>query len=313
MRSTPQRRAILGAFRGGQDEHLSADEIFARASETLPDLSRGTVYATLAEFTEAGLLAAYGTPEPVRYETNTGQHAHFRCRWCLRLFDVEVAWPDPAPFEREGHRVERLDLRGEGICHDCLDYEAGLRAGARAVARTGPSAQALAQPDAGAVEVDSPLGPLLIAATPAGLIRLAFPEHGDAETLRNLARRRRHPDVEGHLRDAGHQLTRYFAEEPFTPICQIDWEAIDEAASLQASMDIPYGARQPYHRLTPGLPARRLGRTFGANPIAILIPCHRVSRGVEMPGTYVGGPERRSWLLAHERQSSGPAPVRRRR
>src|SRR5512132_4416217 len=87
LRSTPQRRAILLAFERGPAAHLSADEVHARASRELPDLGRGTVYATLAEFTELGLLAAFGTPDPVRYETNTAPHDHFRCRLCLRLFD----------------------------------------------------------------------------------------------------------------------------------------------------------------------------------------------------------------------------------
>jgi len=41
LRSTPQRRAILAAFRGGPAEHLSADEVYARAAESVPDLSRG--------------------------------------------------------------------------------------------------------------------------------------------------------------------------------------------------------------------------------------------------------------------------------
>ena len=46
MRSTPQRRALLAAFDGGPSEHLAADDVFARAARELPDLSRGTVYAT---------------------------------------------------------------------------------------------------------------------------------------------------------------------------------------------------------------------------------------------------------------------------
>ena len=94
LRVTPQRRAILGAFSHGDAEHLSADEIHARAAAVVPELGRGTVYAALAELTELGLLAARGSPEPVRYETNTEPHQHFRCRLCLRLFDVDLA--DPA-------------------------------------------------------------------------------------------------------------------------------------------------------------------------------------------------------------------------
>ena len=45
LRVTPQRRAILGAFSSGAAEHLSADEIHARAAAVVPELRRGTVYA----------------------------------------------------------------------------------------------------------------------------------------------------------------------------------------------------------------------------------------------------------------------------
>src|SRR3954451_18971772 len=128
LRSTPQRRAILRAFSSGPVEHLSADEVHARASQELPDLGRGTVYSTLAEFTEVGLLAAFGSSEPVRYETNTEAHDHFRCRLCLRIFDVDTlsAVEQSMP---EGFTLERLETRAEGVCADCGDYERGLREG----------------------------------------------------------------------------------------------------------------------------------------------------------------------------------------
>ena len=70
LRVTPQRRAILQAFRGASDEHLSADEVISRASVAVPEIGRGTVYATLAEFAELGVLGSVGNPEPIRYETN---------------------------------------------------------------------------------------------------------------------------------------------------------------------------------------------------------------------------------------------------
>src|ERR1700679_2267770 len=95
MRSTPQRRMILSIFAGGRTEHLAADEVYARASRLLPELSRATVYATLAEFSELGLLSAFGSPEPVRYETNLEPHAHFRCGLCWRVFDLVGGRQDP--------------------------------------------------------------------------------------------------------------------------------------------------------------------------------------------------------------------------
>src|SRR4051812_19097762 len=133
LRVTPQRRAILEAFTGRVDEHLSADEVHARAASRVPEISRGTVYATLAELTEHGLLAALGAPEPVRYETNTAPHSHFRCRLCLRQFDIELAAPDVRTLTRLGYAVEHTAVTAEGVCTDCEGYDRGLRAGASAI------------------------------------------------------------------------------------------------------------------------------------------------------------------------------------
>ncbi len=304
LRSTPQRQAILAAFRGGAVEHLSADEVFARASASLPGLSRGTVYATLAEFTEVGLLGAFGTPEPVRYETNTEHHGHFRCRLCLRVFDVEVPEPDPRSFQTQGHAVERIEVRAEGVCVDCQDYAAGLTTGAYAVEQSGAS-ESMRDIQATAIEVESPLGTLLLAATSAGLARLAFAEHGDVAYLRELVGAHGPAEAAAHLAVARQQLEAYFRGEPRSPVCLIDWEAMDsEAAALYAPLEIPYGTLRSYHLLAPDMAHNVLGQALGANPIPIFIPCHRVTLGSTSPHDYVGGLERRSWLLERERPAA---------
>ena len=110
LRVTPQRRAILQAFRGRSDEHLSADEVLSRASAVVPEIGRGTVYATLAELTELGLLASVGNPEPVRYETNLEPHDHFHCRLCLRLFDVELGGRDLGERPLAGYEIETVAI-----------------------------------------------------------------------------------------------------------------------------------------------------------------------------------------------------------
>src|SRR3954453_11237369 len=102
LRVTPQRRGILEGFTDRADEHLSADEVHARAARVVPDLGRGTVYATLAELAEIGLLGAVGTVDPVRYETNVSTHQHFRCELCLRLFDVDIDAPVAGPLSDAG-------------------------------------------------------------------------------------------------------------------------------------------------------------------------------------------------------------------
>ena len=61
------------------------------------------------------------------------------------------------------------------------------------------------------------------------------------------------------------------------------------------------GQLASYDALESTAGARELGRTLGANPLAILVPCHRVTRGREMSDEYVGGAERRLALVALER------------
>jgi Fe2+ or Zn2+ uptake regulation protein/O6-methylguanine-DNA--protein-cysteine methyltransferase len=305
LRSTPQRRAILRAF-GGTAEHLSADEVHARASRELPDLGRGTVYAALAEFTELGLLAAFGTSEPVRYETNTTPHDHFRCRLCLRLFDVEPLNASEQSMPR-GFTLERIETRAEGVCADCAGYQRGLRKGALTIAASGALAEPLPSGVA-SLETDGPLGTVLLAASPLGLIRLAFDDHGDADELRDLARSRRGSHAaRGHLQRASGELASYLRGEASEIRCPLDWAglATTDRTALAATRVIPYGDHRSYAALGTALPAYEVGLSLGANPIAIAAPCHRVTRGVESPEIFVGGAERRRWLDAHERQHAG--------
>jgi methylated-DNA-[protein]-cysteine S-methyltransferase len=302
LRSTPQRRAILAAFDGGSTEHLSADEVHARASQSLPDLSRGTVYATLAEFTELGLLGAFGAPEPVRYETNTETHDHFRCRLCMRLFDLD----GPAqrePPQRQGFKIERVELRAEGICGDCGDYEIGLDDGAHAILNLETAGDPFGGRGVAAIEMASPLGALLLAASPDGLLRLAFEDQADVEKLRALASSQRGSQAaRAHLAQTVGQLGRYFDGETGQIDCVIDWTALSAGLAdiLITTRDVPYAGRRSYVDLSTQATAKETGRSLGANPIPIVAPCHRVTRGVERPEIFVGGPERRNWLLAHE-------------
>jgi methylated-DNA-[protein]-cysteine S-methyltransferase len=303
LRSTPQRRAILGAFRGGPTEHLSADEVYARAAESLPDLSRGTVYATLAEFSELGLLSAFGAPEPVRYETNTTHHSHFRCRICLRIFDLGSGLQDPAEITDPGFSVERVDTRAEGVCAECNDYDAGLRAGARAISQSGPAADTLSAPGVAAAALDGPLGALLLAATPQGLTRVAFEGHGDFAALQAHATSRRGSQAaRRNLNDAVDKLRDYFAGATDRVDWGVDWTFLESsgAPALRSTESIPYAGHRSYIDLANAGSARDLGWIMGANPIPIVAPCHRVTRGIEVPTTFVGGSDRRHWLERHE-------------
>jgi methylated-DNA-[protein]-cysteine S-methyltransferase len=316
LRSTPQRHAILNAFGHDAGEHLSAEEIHSRAAKSLASLSRGTVYAALTELTELGLLSAVGLPEPVRYELNTSRHDHFRCRLCLRLFDLESG-PDMPGIGPPRSVVERVDVRSEGICADCVDYEAGLHAGIRAIERGSsrlPWTDVLQRTDVACVASEGPLGKVLLAASSTGLVRLAFENHFDLRELEaRAATRRGSRAAREHLTAAGDALDSFFAGERQELGCTIDPSGIAPAVEpLTATGTIPLTRHASYLDLAGSLPPRELGLWMGANPMPIIFPCHRVARGKEVPEAFVGGAERRRWLESHERvYVSLPAPARR--
>jgi len=295
LRVTPQRRAILESFGDGPAEHLSADEVHSRAAAVLPELGRGTVYAALAELTEVGVLGARGSPEPVRYETNITPHQHFRCRLCLRLFDVDLPDPDISRLP-SGFAVEQVAVTAEGICADCRDYEKGLRSGARR-ARGGPSEDLPGAIASGVIE--TPLGAVSVGATSRGLVRVIFEDHADFERL-DAARRRGSREARRHVTDGKEAVADYFAGRPVRG-CSIDFDHVAGAETLAAATAIPHSQQASYQTLDTAAAAGECGRILGSNPLAIVIPCHRVTRGNQLPDEYVGGADRRRALNELER------------
>lgn len=303
LRVTPQRRAILDAFRGTNDEHLSAEEVLSRASGAVPEIGRGTVYATLAELTELGLLAAVGTPEPVRYETNVHPHDHFRCRLCLRLYDVELGGRELEARRLPGYVIETVTVRGEGICAQCHDYERGLRDGAlQVIDRPTLTDDQIAA--VSCLRVSSPVGDLAVAASPDGIVRVAFADHADFESLGRRAKSRRgSAAARSRAQALGTTFIAYFGGDHNRATDVIDWSLLPSgrAELLRGVQEIPFAQPRSYHLLMDGLSAYDCGLAIGANPMPLLVPCHRVSRGSVPLEGYVGGLERLRFLQSLER------------
>jgi Fe2+ or Zn2+ uptake regulation protein/O6-methylguanine-DNA--protein-cysteine methyltransferase len=291
LRVTPQRRAILQAFRGAIDEHLSADEVISRASVAVPEIGRGTVYATLAEFAELGVLGSVGNPEPIRYETNTAPHDHFRCRLCRRLFDVELGGRAPRRQPLDGYTIESVAIQAEGVCADCHAYVRGLRDGAAEITSTELMTADMLDGLA-CSRIQSPLGDLGLAASAAGIVHVAFEDHADFENLSERARSRRGPAAaRGRLSACLETFVSYFEGSHAQLPDVIDWRLLSEAKArtLAAVRQIPYDQPNSYDRLASELDAYSIGHLMGANPVPLLVPCHRVSRGGDRPEVYVGG------------------------
>jgi len=87
-RITPQRRAIIQALLE-DGSHPTAEQIYTRVRKGMPDLSQATVYNTLHELVEVGILAELdlGLGER-RYDITTTAHAHMVCLGCGQIYDV---------------------------------------------------------------------------------------------------------------------------------------------------------------------------------------------------------------------------------
>lgn len=155
--------------------------------------------------------------------------------------------------------------------------------------------------------VASPIGPLALAARGGRLVRLEM--RGQAH-----ARPRGDDWVEdpGALRGVSEQLEAYFAgdltdfdvpiELEGTPFQRRVWEAL---------LAIPYGETWSYGQLAEkvGNPraSRAVGLANGRNPIAVIVPCHRVIGADGGLTGYGGGLDRKVFLLEHERRVAGRA------
>jgi methylated-DNA-[protein]-cysteine S-methyltransferase len=155
----------------------------------------------------------------------------------------------------------------------------------------------------------SPLGDLLIAVTPRGLVKVSYVSLYSADTaLQDLAARVSPRVLEDRaaLDEPRRQLDEYFAGRRRGFELPLDWTLVGDFGRkvLDRTARIPYGAVATYGEVARdiGSPraSRATGNALGANPIPIVVPCHRVVRAGGVIGNYGGGPERKVQLLELE-------------
>lgn len=118
---TPQRLAIFKCVYGRVD-HPSVDKVFVELRAKIPTLSKTTVYATMQKLAEEHLIGRVLIEDgEVRYDGSAAFHAHFKCRACGHLFDVEVPRPHDKPFAQlpRGFRTDDEQLLYYGLCAKC--------------------------------------------------------------------------------------------------------------------------------------------------------------------------------------------------
>jgi len=155
---------------------------------------------------------------------------------------------------------------------------------------------------------ESPFGPLLLATTRRGLVRVAFPEEDVDSVLEGLARgvSPRIVETPRPLDGVRRELDEYFTGRRREFELRLDWTLVGRFGRrvLRVTSEIPYGGVQSYGEVAAdaGSPrgSRAAGNALGSNPIPIVIPCHRVLRAGGALGGYGGGVERKRWLLELE-------------
>ncbi|MGW1227353.1 methylated-DNA--[protein]-cysteine S-methyltransferase [Streptomyces sp. NPDC002530] len=161
--------------------------------------------------------------------------------------------------------------------------------------------------------VDSDIGPLMLAATDAGLVAVVFharPPVRDRMVERLRARLGAEPvEAPGSARLAEpiRQLAAYFAGTLREFSLDLDWSltgGFNRQVLRELATGVPYGAVAGYGELAervgqPGA-AQAVGAAMGANPLPVVVPCHRVVESDGGLGGFGGGLETKRRLLALE-------------
>jgi methylated-DNA-[protein]-cysteine S-methyltransferase len=162
--------------------------------------------------------------------------------------------------------------------------------------------------DVGYTVVDSPVGPLLLAATQRGLVRVAYASEDHDHVLQTLAEKispriLRAPE---QLDLVARELEEYFAKRRTVFDLPLDL-SLSRGFRQLVQLHLPeigYGQTRSYRQVAElvGNPkaVRAVGTACATNPLPVVVPCHRVLRADGSLGGYIGGAEAKSTLLRLE-------------
>jgi O-6-methylguanine DNA methyltransferase len=151
----------------------------------------------------------------------------------------------------------------------------------------------------------SPVGPLFLAASASGLVRLEFEARMQKMNARTTELRDSRTALAPYLRE----LDEYFAGERHTFSLPLDLRGTSfQLACWRALLDIPYGETRSYRDIAQAigrpLACRAVGMANNRNPVAIIVPCHRVIASSGSLCGYGGGLDLKRRLLDLEQASS---------
>lgn len=119
VKPSVQRLSILRYVMENMD-HPSVDKIYRKLQPQIPTLSKTTVYNTLKQLTDKGIIAALNIDEnEVKYDYVEHPHAHFKCLSCGQIYDVELDSTLYHIQSLNGHQIVSIQISFKGICNHC--------------------------------------------------------------------------------------------------------------------------------------------------------------------------------------------------
>lgn len=116
VKPSSQRIAVM-KYLAGSKSHPTASEIYDALRPEHPTLSRTTVYNTLKLFVETGCSRCLSVDSVnARFDAAIHPHAHFMCRHCHSVTDIEMPLPE---LDMEGFESDTTDLYFTGTCASC--------------------------------------------------------------------------------------------------------------------------------------------------------------------------------------------------
>lgn len=162
--------------------------------------------------------------------------------------------------------------------------------------------------------LESPLGPLWVAITPKGVATIHYGAEPPESELRRLVRVYGPGVVPDHRRSAplARELDQYFRGKRRSFDIAVDLAGLTpfQRRVLAQTAKIPFGDLLTYRAIARRIgnerASRAVGGAVGANPIPIIVPCHRVVATDGSLGGYAGGLDAKRTLLAIERPGAVP-------
>lgn len=119
---TAQRMAIYH-FMAENYSHPGIDAAWEYVKQTLPTVTRESVYRIFNEFADAGIIQRLDHLSSARYDCQTLPHGHFVCTVCGQIIDFALQNKVALPKDLAAGEVHHIELRASGVCHKCTQIK----------------------------------------------------------------------------------------------------------------------------------------------------------------------------------------------